>query len=151
MNEKLSDDEWRLLHFFRCLSAEKQSSVLSDVGAQAIEECIPDKSIYELMPEAAGVRPEGIDYINDKHSIVYVIHCGIEETGDPEHYLLGSSVWDEEETIPRFVRGAEKAALEQNSFFNYDENFAREYINAWRCEVVLACEQAKNEKTKEIS
>lgn len=143
MNDKLSEDEWRLLHFFRCLSPEKQSSVLSDVGSQAMEECIPDKSIYELMPDAAGVEPEGINYIDDTYSVCHVIYCGIQETGEPHESLLNSSFWDEEETIPRFVFGAGKAALEQNSWFNYDEEFAREYINAWRREIVLACEDKK--------
>jgi hypothetical protein len=143
MNEKLSEDEWRLVHFFRCLSLQKQSDVLLDVGSQAFEECIPDKSLYELMPHAAGVEPEGIKYIDDEYSICHVIYCGIEETGDPKHYLIGASYWDEEQTIPRFVAGAEQAALEQGSFFNYDKEFAREYINAWRREIVFACTHNK--------
>lgn len=143
MEEKLNNDEWRLLHFFRCLSPERQSSVLSDVGSQAIEECLPDKSIYELMPDAAGVSPEGINYIDDTYSVSHVIYCGIQETGEPHESLLGSSYFDEEETIPRFVFGAEKAALEQGSFFNYDEDFARKYINSWRREIVRACEDKK--------
>lgn len=146
MQSELNDDERRLLRLFRCLSSNKQSDILSDVGSQAMKDCLPDKSIYELMPAASGIKPEGIEYINDTGSIAHVIYCGIQETGDPEHCLLGSSVSDEEETIPRFVRGAQKAALEQNSFFNYDEDFAREYLNAWRREIVSAC---KRSKTKE--
>lgn len=144
MEEKLNNDEWRLLRFFRCLSPEKQSEILFDVGSQAIEECIPDKSIYELMPCAAGVEPEGIEYLHETNSVAHVIYCGIQETGEPEHYLLGLSDWDEAETILRFVEGAEKAALEQGSFFNYDEVFARQYLAAWRNEIVSACEVQKS-------
>ncbi len=149
MNDKLSEDEWRLIHFFRCLSPEKQADILFDVGSQAMEECLPDKSIYELMPDAAGISPEGIEYIYETNSVSHVIYCGIQETGEPRESLLNSSFWDEEETIPRFVFGAEKAALEQGSFFNYDEEFAQDYINAWRREIVLACKRSKEQKTKE--
>lgn len=151
MNDKLNDDEWRLLHFFRCLSPEKQSNILLEVGSQAMEECIPDKSIYELMPDAAGVEPEGINYIDDIYSICHVIYCGILETGEPSAYLLGTSYYDEEEAIPRFVFGAGKAVLEQNSWFNYDEDFAREYINEWRREIVLACINSKERKIKDTN
>lgn len=148
MEEKLTSDEWRLLNFFRCLSPEGQSKFLFDVGSQAMEECIPDKSIYELMPTAAGVSPEGIDYIEDTYSIAHIIYSGIQETGEPFEILLGSSDFDEEEVIPRFTNGAEAAALEQRSVFNYSKEFARKYVNAWRVEIVNACLMAKKEGNK---
>jgi hypothetical protein len=65
INELLSSLVKLVRVFIRCLSPEKQSDVLIDVGSQAMKECIPDKSIYELMPEAAGVEPEKVEYIND--------------------------------------------------------------------------------------
>ncbi len=126
----------------------EQSDVFLNVGSQAMKNCLPDKSIYELMPDAGGVELEGIEYIDDIYSICHVIYCGILETGDPEHYLLGLSNWDDEEAIPRFVAGAKNAALEQGSWFDYNEDFAREYIHAWRQEIVLACFQSKIKKDK---
>lgn len=145
MNVIVNDDELRLLRFFRCLSHEKQSDILRDVGSQALIECIPDKSIYDLMPDAAGVEPEGTEYLHNEYSVCHIIYCGIQETGEPKETLLGSSYWDEEEAIPRFTSGAKNMAIEQGSFFNYDKDFAREYIKAWRNEIVFACLRAKEE------
>ncbi len=62
----------------------------------------------------------------------------MEETGDPEHYLFGTSYYDED-IIPNFVQGAERAALEQGSWFNYNEEFASKYIKSWRNEILNAC------------
>ena len=148
MTEKLTDDESRLLGFFRCLSEGKQSDILLRAGSHAMEECLPEKSIYELMPNAAGVEPEGIEFQDDRYSVRHVIYCGILETGDPEHYLIGSSAWDEEEAVPRFVFGAEEAALDQGSFFKYDEEFASKYLKAWRLEILFACVRAKKNIVK---
>jgi hypothetical protein len=106
-----------------------------------MERCIPDRTVYELMPAAAGVKPEGADYINEPYTVCHVIYSGIQETGDPTECLVGASDRDEAETIPRFVAGADQAATHQGSFFNYDEDFARKYIKAWRWEIVSACEK----------
>jgi hypothetical protein len=143
MEVRITDDEARLLRLFRCLSSAERSDVMQDVGHRAMKERLPDKSIYALMPEAAGMEPEGEEYMYEVSSVSYVIYSGMEETGGPSEYLLGASDWDEEEAIPRFVYGAGKAALEQGRFFNYDAEFAREYLRAWRWEIVWACEKGK--------
>jgi hypothetical protein len=143
MTNKISDDEWRLLRFFRCLSPHERSEALKQIGHTAMQRCTPNRSIYDLMPAAAGIEPEGVQHIFEPHSVCHVIWSGMQETGDPDAYLLGTSDWDEDETIPRFVYGADRAATDQGSYFNYDEDFARKYIDAWRFQIVLACEQAK--------
>lgn len=146
MKVEISEDELRLLRLFRCLPPTKQSDVLVDVASKAIEECFPGKGIYDFMPDADGVRPIKKEDFHSEYSISHIIYCGIQETGDPEAYLLGSSHWDEEEAIPRFAEGAGKAALEQGSSSNYDKAFAREYIKDWRNEIVFACIRAKEEE-----
>jgi hypothetical protein len=148
MNEIRNIDEYRLLRFFRTLSHERRFEAMEKVASMAVEECIPEISIYELMPDDAGVEPEGIDFINDMYSVCHVIYCGMEETGDPHHYLYGTSYYDED-IIPHFVYGAQKAAEDQRSWFDYDAEFARQYIKSWRHEIVLACEKFR-EKEAEI-
>ncbi|MBS1794117.1 MAG: hypothetical protein JSS81_09700 [Acidobacteria bacterium] len=139
MKEILNSDEFRLLQFFRSLSEEGKFEAMAAVASKAVEECIPNTSIYELMPDDVDIKPEGIDFIYETYSVSHVIHCGMEETGDPEHYLFGTSLFDESFTIPNFVYGAGKAADEQGRWFNYDKEFARNYINSWRQEIALAC------------
>ena len=144
MIDKISDDEWRLLRFFRLLSPVERFEVMGYIGETAMERCTPDRTICDVMPEPAGVEPEGVEYIHNTSSISHVIYSGIEETGFPQEFLLGTSDLDECEAIPRFIHGAEKAALNQGNSFTYDEDFAREYLNAWRWGIVLVCEQNRN-------
>src|SRR5687767_5093766 len=119
MDTQITDDEWRLVRFFRCLSPHERTGLLIDAGSRAMDRWLPERTLDDLMPAAARVEPEGAQYINEVNAIAYVIHNGIGETGDPSTYLLGTSDWDEDEAIPRFVAGADKAATEQRSFFNY--------------------------------
>jgi hypothetical protein len=112
----MTDDEWRLVRFFRCLSPQERSQLLIEAGSRAIERWLPERTLYDLMPAAAGIEPEGAEYIDQTNAISYVIYSGIEETGDPSSCLLGNSDWDEEEGLPRFVAGADKAAARTGEF-----------------------------------
>ena len=132
----ISDDERRLVFLFRSLASEhERSDLLESLTASLLEKLFPDATLYDFMPTAAGIEPTGSIY--DTSSIAHILYCGIEETGDPA-VLMGSSHWDEEEAIPRFAYGADRVATEQGSFFNYREDFAREYLQAWRWEIVGA-------------
>lgn len=133
----ISDDERRLVCLFRSLASEhERSDLLQSLMAGLLEKLLPDATVYDFMPSAAGIEPTGSIY--DTSSIAHILYCGIEETGDPSAVLMGSSRWDEEEAIPRFAYGADQVATEQGSFFNYREEFAREYLQAWRWEIVDA-------------
>ena len=87
MIDKLSDDECRLLRFFRLLSPIERFEAMGQIGETAMERCIPDRTIYDVMPDAAGVEPEGVEYIHDTYSICHVIYSGIEETGFPKVFF----------------------------------------------------------------
>lgn len=144
MNPSVTDDEQRLLSLFRSLASEHdRSHLLESLTTKLLDELLPDRSVYDFMPEAAGIEPKGD--VHDASSIAHVVYCGITETGDPLETLMGSSARDESEAIPRFSYGADMAATTQGSFFNYRSDCAREYIHAWRWEIVSAIARKRRE------
>ncbi len=78
MNEIRNLDEYRLLKFFRCLSPEAKFDAMEKVASMAVLECIPDTSIYEIMPDDAGIEPEGIDFIDGN---IFSMSCHLLRNG----------------------------------------------------------------------
>ena len=133
----ISDDEFRLVSLYRALSsAHARSDLLRAMTSQLLEELLPGRSVYDFMPDAAGFEPRG-DILTPGTS-AHIIFCGAEATGDPDAVLTGASDWDSTEAVPRFAAGASAEATEQGSWFKFNEAFAREYIEAWRQEIVCA-------------
>jgi hypothetical protein len=141
--EHLTDDETRLLIFFRALIPSQQFDLLATAGQQAWDRCMPGKSIYRSTPCVAGIDPEPIPASiwgeEVRGTIFEIIRNAIEATGDPKHYLFGSDAFDETEAVPRFASAAEETADRQGTYFNYDRAFARKYIRAWRMEIARVC------------
>lgn len=148
----LNQDERRLVRFFRCLTIERQDQVLYEIASQAVNERLhPDlivNGFAALMPKPSegGVRGD----IWEDHSIDHLLCCGIEATGEPSEVLLGSSYWDEEETIPRIIHAAAREAERQGNYsFDTGPEFARNLLNDWRFAIVQACEEVAAQQPKE--
>lgn len=146
-HDPFTDDEKRLVRFFRCLDSHGRSELLREAGQRAMSEHLPDRSVMEFMPEAGGVMPERIDgnlqdMLSTEGTITEILYAGIQATGEPHETLLGTSEDPEreEEAIERFAAAASEQASKQGSAFKYDETFARHYLRAWRWEIVKACE-----------
>lgn len=144
-----NSDECRLVEFYRCLTPSQRAEVMENVACKAVDRWLPEFSVYDHMPDAAGVEIER--YESRKRpawppsgSIAEIIDAGIEATGDAEAYLLTSIDFDEDEAVPWFAGAADAVALRQGSFFNYDEKFAREYLDAWRWEITNAAAQVRD-------
>jgi hypothetical protein len=144
-----SDDEVRLISLFRALpSPHSRGEVLQSIASQLLEELLPDSTVYDFMPDAAGFEPRGDIYTPGTSA--HIIFCAAEATGDPAAVLLGPSDCDATEAVPRFAAGASAEALEQGSWFRFDEAFAREYIAAWRMEIVRALvEKRRNARSSD--
>lgn len=142
--EKLTNEETRLLIFFRALTPSQQSQLLLSAGTQAWERCMPEKGVFGFMPPAAGIDPgeiTGSVWNPDvEGTIVEIIRDGIEATGEPRDVLVSTGSFDEVEAIPRFTAAAQATADRRGSYFNYNKAFAREYIRAWRNEIARFCE-----------
>lgn len=139
MNSKsdLSDDEERLLTLFRALpSCHERSEVLQRITGDLMERFLPNYSVYDFMPDAAGIKPTGSR--SDPSSMRYLIYNGIQETGEPTETLLGTADHDEGYHVSLFAYGASQIGLDQGCCFNFDEEFARKYIWVWRWEIVWA-------------
>lgn len=145
---RLSDDEMRLIVLFRSLASEvERNETLHKLGVRLFGRHFPDTTVYDFMPEAAGIEPSSSRF--DTWTLSYVLYCAIEETGCPLETLFGSSCWDEEQAIPRFIYGAQSAAAKHGGFFvHYDEDFAREYISEWRWELLDAISLKSSEVKK---
>ncbi len=145
----LSDDEMRLVRFYRCLSFGDREEVLITAGERAMAQWLPDQSATSFMPIAGGVEPERIDgnihdLIERDNTIAGILYYGIQATGEPTETLLGPGDDPDAETeaAQRFAAAAQARADEQGTCFRYNEAFACEYLRAWRWELLLACETA---------
>jgi hypothetical protein len=52
--------------------------------------------------------------------------------------VLGSSARDDADVVPQFSIAAQQAARDQGGSFEHDESAVREYLEAWRWELVWA-------------
>lgn len=141
---QVTPDENRLIRFFRCLPPEKQFDILYEVGSEAVDECIPDSEINcfsELMPQPSSLHGLSWGSIHDSSTMPHLLYCAISESGEPDRYLLGTTHWDEDETIPRFCYGANREAERLGINFDCDLQFAKEYLKKWRLAIVTACEE----------
>lgn len=147
-----TSDENRLVRFFRCLPPEKQFQILYEIGNLAVEERLSDddtvNSFARLMPiPPVPVAPRGGVY--DDYTIDHLLYCAIEETGDPQRALLGSSLFDEDENIPRICFGAKREADRMSNYwFAVNPAFAERLLHDWRLAIVKACEDAKSNSEK---
>lgn len=133
----MTDDELRLLSLFRSIpTTAGRSDFLSELCRNLLEHYYPDKTIYDFMPDDAGIEPRGS--IHDPYSMAYIVYSAAQELGDPDDVLTGSDAFDTEEAIPRFAYGAEKAASEQGNLATWGGKFAATYIREWRWELVRA-------------
>ena len=155
LSEKLTEDETRLLIFFRALTPSQQSQLVRSAGEQAWERCMLDKGVFRFMPAAARIDPGEITGSvwspNVEGTIIEIIRDGIENTGEPRDVLLGTDAFDEVEAIPRFSAAAQATADHRGTFFKYDEAFAREYLRAWRLEIARFCEWRTSRMAKSIA
>jgi hypothetical protein len=90
----VSDDEMRLVRFFRCLDRSERWDLLVQVGQAAMDRCLPDCSVLSSMPWACGIQPEQFEgnlyeFIENDNTIVGILYYGIEATGEPAETLLG--------------------------------------------------------------
>lgn len=154
-SEKLTDDETRLLIFFRALTPSQQSQLVESAGTQAWERCMPEKGVFRFMPAAARIDPGEITGSvwspNVEGTIIEIIRDGIENTGEPRDVLLGTDAFDEVEAIPRFSAAAQATADRRGTYFKFDEAFAREYLRAWRMEIASFCEWRTSRMAKSIA
>jgi hypothetical protein len=147
MTFNVTKDERRLVKIFRCLSPHERNELLAGATHSAMESLFPEKSIYDFMPDTGSMQMEGVEYLYHHGSFAYAIYSGMEETGEPTGYLLGSSDWDEEELIPRFIFATKRADEETGTWFDFEADFVREYIDDWRSEIVRRCtEEARRRK-----
>ncbi len=159
MNESnsLTQDEKRLLTFFRCLSPGAQHALLCYAGNRAVRHCLPLNSLFDLMPDGYCVYPspvKGDVWDSDLEGTdAELIRDGIEAAGGPESVLLGSGVYDERETFAAFVRGAEETFRRRDfvDTIQMDSAFARRFILAWRCNIARACERVVNKMAKTVA
>ena len=157
-DQPLSDDEKRLVRFYRCLDSDGQREVLTDAGQRAMKRCLPDRSVSEFMPISGGVEPEpsrpNTDETIDNAPMRLILRAGIEETGDASETLLGpgdDADW-EAELVERFAHGATREAENVGCWsFNFDREFAREYLRDWRWEIVRACERVLRDRKQSDS
>lgn len=143
---QLTEDETRLLIFYRALTPSQQFTLLENAGSQAMARCVPCRGIYSFAPVAGGIDPDetAISDIDDDGEFTRpffeIIRDGAEAMGEPTSYLLGSDARDERWAIPRFANAAQETADRQGTFFNYDRQFARTYIREWRMWIAHGCE-----------
>jgi hypothetical protein len=104
--------------------------------AALLDDLYPDHSILDFMPDAAGLEPRGD--IHQLGTSAHLIYTAIEETGDPQRILMGTSSAYDAEAVPRFSAAARAEGLNQGSYFNFDDGFSREYIAEWRGAIVSA-------------
>ncbi|MEP7314538.1 MAG: hypothetical protein ABI859_18285 [Pseudomonadota bacterium] len=134
---RLSDDELRLIQLFRALDSDvERHDLLERLGRTLLDARLPGRSVYDFMPQACGIEPSGS--IGDPSSVAHVIHAALEATGTPATTLLGSSARDDADLVPQFAIAAQEAAQKQGGTFEHDESAVREYLEAWRWELVWA-------------
>lgn len=139
----MTDDERRLLSLFRSIpTSAGRGDLLSELCRTLLEHYYPGKTVYDFMPDAAGIEPRGS--IHDPHSMAYIICSAAQELGDPDYVLTGSDAFDAEEAIPRFAYGSAKAASEQGNLATWGIEFAATYIRGWRWELVQAIRERAN-------
>jgi hypothetical protein len=137
----MTDDERRLLSLFRSIpTTTGRSGLLSELCMSLLEHYHPGKTIYDFMPDDAGIEPGGS--IHDPYSMAYIVYSAAQELGDPDDVLTGSDAFDTEEAIPRFAYGAEKAASEQGNLAMWDIKFSARYISGWRWEIVRSIRES---------
>jgi hypothetical protein len=142
----LSDDELRLIQLFRALDSEtERNELLEKLGRTLLDVRLPGRSVYEFMPQACGIAPDGA--IADPSSAAHVIHVALEATGAPLTTLLGSSSRDDAAVVPLFAVAAQQAAQEQGATFDHDESDVRDYLEAWRWELIWAIRRRRRNGT----
>jgi hypothetical protein len=107
--------------------------------------CLPNQNPYNFMPELVGEVGQEESILENTSSQSYLIYHAMETSGDSHDDLLGTSDYDEEGMIACFAIEAQEIATQQGSLFDYNEDFAREYIRAWRWEIVYACMRANRD------
>jgi len=141
----LSDDELRLIQLFRALDSEtERNELLETLGRTLLDARLPGRSVYEFMPQACGIEPGSIA---DPLSAAHVIHAALEATGTPLTTLLGSSNRDDAAVVPQFTVAAQQAAQERGANFDHDESDVREYLEAWRWELIWAIRRRRRNGT----
>ena len=118
---RISNNEMRLIYFFRCLTPSQEEDLLRSAGELAMERCLPGEDVFHYIPEVAGVQPGPIDGSvygpNIVGSITEVIRDGIKATGDPASTLLGGNdYFDEIYAVPGFTEGATRSSLHHGYF-----------------------------------
>jgi hypothetical protein len=140
----ITQDEQRLIRFYRCLSITRRSLVMLDIATAAVEDRLPPDLRYDAFAKLMPKPPEGSPCgdAHDGYSITHWQYRALEATGEPSETLLGVSFWDAEEIIPRMVVALKREA-ERNGdvWFDTGPDFARQLLSDWRFAVVMACEE----------
>jgi len=133
---RLSADERRLVRLYRCADDLMKNETLTNLESSLWEKHLGEKSVYSFMPHG-GVDPVA-EEIDNPNSVAYVISQGMNEIG--EESLFAPCDDDEDELAKSFANSANEAAMNQGSFFNYDKQFALEYLRTWREQLVEVIE-----------
>lgn len=133
-----SDDEMRLIQFFRCLNCSQQGEILETAGRLAIARCKGDWSVCEVMPPPPSCFDEVFD--DAKYAL-----------GEPAEALLSPSSWLESSPARSFHSRLIYEAKRRGYDFVRDLGWVRNYLRTWSLAVAASCYRVHVQMAKSIA
>ncbi len=156
MNQQLTDDEWRLLGFFRCLSDLDKDQCLNTIGEKAVSRCCPNWSVWALLPAmhfGVSLERRGTSIWDPQSGESYFeqVREGLIALGDePFEWLLGLSRWDKDYAIPAFMAGARSVSHKNGYYEPFNRDVTQALITEIRDALVRSCLRVSSRMAKTV-